>query len=484
MTNLEYDDQLRHSPTHPPVPALSAALRPTLRATDAAASPKDAAHYKTILDSVADGVFTVDREFHIASWNKAAETITGFTAEEAIGKPCFEVFRTNICERACALRETLSTGQTKINVPVTICTKQGAPTPISISTAVLRDEGGGVIGGAETFRDLGAIESLRKRLHKEYSCQDIIGKHHRLQELFRILPDVAESESTVLIQGPSGAGKELFARAIHNLSPRAKGPFVVVNCGALPETLLESELFGYKKGAFTDAKRDKAGRFALAKGGTLLLDEIGEISTALQVKLLRVLQEKAYDPLGGTGPVRADVRIVAATNKDLKEQMGLGRFRDDLYYRLNVIRLQIPPLRERKEDIPLLVEHFIHQLNSEKGRDIQGVSPEAMDILLQYDFPGNVRELENMIEHAFILCKSIYVTPECLPKDVVPERYQGIVLASPLRQDQSPLMSAEVEAIRRTLARFSGHRVKTAAALRIHKTTLIRKMKKLGIRYP
>jgi len=437
--------------------------------------------YKTILDSIADGVFTVDGDWRIVSWNRAAEQITGFSKEEAIGQSCFNVFRSNVCQTECVLRKTLQSGTHLINIPINILTSEGDEKPISVSTAVLRDGKGKIVGGVETFRDLQAIESLRKALTKEYSFQDIISKSHRMQELFNIMPDISESDSTVLIQGPSGSGKELFARAIHNLSHRKDQPFVTVHCAALPDTLLESELFGYKKGAFTDAYRDKPGRFDLAAGGTIFLDEIGEISLALQVKLLRVLQDKTYESLGDTKSKRVDVRIITATNKNLQEQMARGRFRDDLYYRLNVIRLEVPRLAERMEDIPLLVDHFILRFNAEKGKNISGITPDALSALMKHDFPGNVRELENIIERAFILCKTATIDVRCLPPEISPPDDAGPADAPP---GKSLLQSAEAETIRRTLAVHNGHREKTAEALGIHKTTLLRKMKKLSITYP
>jgi PAS domain S-box-containing protein len=440
---------------------------------------KDA--YKTILDSIADGVVAIDKDWRIVTWNRAAELITGFSKEEAIGQTCFDVFRTNVCQTECVLRKTMQTGTDLINIPINILTRDGEEKPISVSTAVLRDKKGNIVGGVETFRDLAAIESLRKALTKKYSFQDIISKSHRMQDLFQILPDISESDSTVLIQGASGSGKELFARAIHNLSHRKDEPFVAVHCAALPDTLLESELFGYKKGAFTNAYRDKLGRFDLASGGTIFLDEIGDISLALQVKLLRVLQDKTFEPLGDTRSRRVDVRIITATNKDLKEQMALGRFRDDLYYRLNVIRLDVPPLAERKEDIPLLIEHFIIRFNAEKGKNISGITPDALSVLMKHDFPGNVRELENIIERAFILCKSGTIDIRCLPREIVPSGGTAQVDAHP---EKSLLKTAEAETIMRTLAIYNGHREKTAKALGIHKTTLLRKMKKLKITYP
>jgi PAS domain S-box-containing protein len=437
--------------------------------------------YETILNSIADGVFTVDEDWRITSFNKAAENITGFSRDEAIGQQCCDIFRASVCQDSCCLRRTMETGAELINVPVSIVTKAGVEKPISISTAVLRTSGGRIRGGVETFRDLSAIESLRRALTKEYSFQDIISKNHKMQELFRIMPDIAESDSTVLLQGPSGSGKELFARAIHNLSGRRDKPFVAVNCAALPDTLLESELFGYKKGAFTGASKDKPGRFDLASGGTIFLDEVAEISLSLQVKLLRVLQEKTFEPLGTAKTVRADVRIIAATNKDLREQMGQGRFRDDLYYRLNVIRLDIPPLADRVEDIPLLVDHILRRLNAEKGRNIMGVSPSVLSALLSYGYPGNVRELENILERAFILCRGDMIGLDCLPPELAPEGGGGEV---PDHSIENPLKAAEAGAILQALAQNNGHRERTAKALGIHKTTLLRKMKSLSITYP
>ncbi|MCP4705698.1 MAG: PAS domain-containing protein, partial [candidate division Zixibacteria bacterium] len=373
-----------------------------------------------ILNSIADGVFTVDRDWKITSFNKAAESITRISKEEAIGQNCCDIFKASICERGCVLRETLKTGQQVINRPIYIINSDGETVPISISTALLKDKDGDVIGGVETFRDLSVEDELRRRLEKKYSHQDIIGKNNKVLEIFDILPSIAESESTVLIEGESGVGKELFARAIHNLSPRKKKPLITINCGALPDTLLESELFGYKAGAFTDARKDKPGRFALGEGGTVFLDEIGDISPALQVRLLRVLQEKTYEPLGGTEPIKANVRIIAATNKNLERLIKNDLFREDLYYRINVIKVKLPPLRERTEDIPLLVNHFISRFNKLKRKLITGISPEVLSILMNHNFPGNIRELENIIEHAFILNRSGRIEIKDLPENLRP----------------------------------------------------------------
>lgn len=433
---------------------------------------------ETILDSIADGVFTVDRDWRITFFNRAAERITGVTRDEAIGQPCFDVFRASICQTSCALRRTLETGTEAIDLVVDILDADGRRLPISVCTAVLRGTKGEVIGGVETFRDLSAVEELRKELTGKYSFEDIISKNHEILKIFDILPDVAESDSTVLIQGPSGSGKELFARAIHNLGPRSRGPYVVVNCGAIPDTLLESELFGYVRGAFTNALKDKPGRFTLAEGGTVFLDEVGDISPAVQVKLLRVLEEHEYEPLGSTSTRKADIRVVAASNRDLREMVDAGTFREDLYYRLNVVKIQLPPLKQRREDIPLLVDHFIRSFNLKKGRNILGVSPGVMDLLMRYDFPGNVRELENVLEHASVLCRGQQIELEHLPQEFV-EEMRGEEIREAVQVP--PLDRAEANVILDVLRRHEGHRGRAAAELGIHKTTLWRKMRKLGI---
>ena len=435
--------------------------------------------FRVILNSIADGVFTTDSEGKITFLNKAAEEITGFSSREALGRYCFDIFRADICQTRCALKETLKTKKEITNRPVTILNKAGKKVPISISTAVLRNEKGQIIGGVETFRDLSAIEELKKELSQRYTLGDIISKNHRIHEIFHILPDIAESDSTVLIQGASGTGKELFAKAIHNLSRRKTRPFIQVNCGALPDTLLESELFGYVKGAFTDAKKDKPGRFALANGGTIFLDEVGDMSPSLQVKLLRVLQEKEYEPLGATNPRKTDVRIIAATNQDLSTLVSGGKFRDDLFYRLNVVKIELPPLSQRKEDIPLLINTFIQKFNVRMGKKISGISDEALRLLLRYDFPGNVRELENIIEHAFVLCRGDLIDLDCLPKEITGP--PGETGTSPSFDEETPFAKAEAEVIGRTLKKYDGNRIKAAQELGIDRTTLWRKMKKYGL---
>ncbi|MBL7077558.1 MAG: sigma 54-interacting transcriptional regulator [Kiritimatiellae bacterium] len=432
-----------------------------------------------ILDSITEGVFTVDREWRISSFNRAAEEITGIPRERAIGKPCKDILRASICEGHCALGQTMETGQSIVNRSITILDDRGRRKPISITTALLKDAEGEVIGGVETFRDLTRIEKLRKEIRRQYEVEDIISRNHRMQDLFSVLPDIAESPSTVLVQGESGTGKELFAGAIHNLSKRRKKPFVAVNCGALPDTLLESELFGYKAGAFTDAKKDRPGRFAAAEGGTLFLDEIGDVSPAMQVRLLRFLQERVYEPLGSVTPIHADVRIVAATHQDLAALVKEKKFREDLYYRINIVKLQIPPLRDRLEDVPLLVEHFIDQFNTLQGKEIIGVSDDALSCLMGHDYPGNVRELENLIERAFILCRSGQIEREHLPEPLCHHGPMG-----PAVESADAFKQMEAAFLMSALRQHAWSRTETAKALGIHKTTLYRKIKALGLNPP
>ena len=443
-------------------------------------SSKDDRFFKVILSSIADGVFTVDSERVITSFNPAAERITGVPASKAIGKRCYEVFHADICEDGCMLEKTLKTCKEMIDQPVNITNSAGEKIPISISTAVLRDGDGNVLGAVETFRDLSTIEHLRKELRKNYSFEDIISKSPLIHKLFAILPDVAESGSTVLIQGPSGSGKELFARAIHNLSPRKAQPYVVINCGTLPAQLFESELFGYVKGAFTDALKDKDGKVTAADGGTIFFDEIGELPMSTQVKLRRLLQQHEYEPLGSTEVRKADIRVVAATNRDLQDEVAAGRFRDDLYFRLAVVKFDLPPLRDRREDIPYLVDHFIKKNNARRGKSIVSVSPEVMGILMRHKFPGNVRELENIIEYCFVVCRNSIIKKEHLPAELLEKISRS---TGPELWDQHPIAKAanDETMIRAALRRHGGNQTRAAAELGINRTTLWRRMKRYGI---
>jgi PAS domain S-box-containing protein len=433
--------------------------------------------HNQLLDSVPDGVFTVDADWRVTFFNRAAEQITGVRRQEALGRRCCDVFRASICESACALKQTLATHRRVSNKVVYIVNAQGERIPISISTAPLKDARGKVIGGVESFRDLRLVNELRQQAEQQDSFSDIIGRSAAMRQLFDLLPPVAESDSTVLIEGPSGTGKELFARALHQLSRRKTKRFVAINCGAMPDTLLESELFGYRAGAFTDARKDKPGRFALAEGGTILLDEIGDVSPAMQTRLLRVLQERIYEPLGSVEPVRCDVRVLAATNKSLTALVKEGKFREDLFYRVHVVRLELPALRERREDIPLLADHFVARLNRLKGRDIAGLSDTALARLMEHDFPGNVRELENILEHAFVLCRGGLIELNHLP----PPLRTGGEVASGIPAGLT-LAAMEKLLIQDALRRNDGNRAAAARELGMDTSTMFRKIKSLGLK--
>ncbi|HXK87405.1 MAG: sigma 54-interacting transcriptional regulator [Phycisphaerae bacterium] len=442
--------------------------------------PYAAQPQNVILDSINEGVFTVDLDWRITAFNRAAERITGIHREEALGRPCCEVFRASICESACALRQTLTTGKPVVNATAHIISQTGQRIPIRISTALLKGEDATVIGGVETFQDLSQIEQLQKELEARYTFEDIVGRSPAMTSLFQILPQIAESDSTVLIEGASGTGKELFARAIHNLSRRRKKRFVAINCAALPDTLLESELFGHKAGAFTDARKDKPGRFALADGGTIFLDEIGDVSPAMQVRLLRVLQERCIEPLGSLESVKVNVRVVAATNKELARLVRAGKFREDLFYRIRVVYLKLPTLRQRREDIPLLIDRLVAKFNRLQGKDIAGVSNQVLARLMEHDYPGNVRELENIIEQAFVLCRGGLIELHHLPPELRPAP------ADATREYHSPatLESMERILISEALRRHHGNRRRAARELGIHSTTLFRKLKSLNIEVP
>ena len=315
---------------------------------------------------------------------------------------------------------------------------------------------------------------LRQELKRVYQFRDIVGKNYKMQEIFELIKTVADSDASVLILGESGTGKELIARAIHYSSRRAEKPFVSVSCSALPETLLESELFGYEKGAFTGAVKDKPGRFEEANGGTLFLDEIGDMKPETQLHLLRVLQEKEIRRLGATGVIKVDVRIIAATNKDLEKTVKEGSFREDLYYRLNVVTIQLPPLRERRDDVPLLAERFLMKYNVKNNRNLEGISPQAIALLVRYDWPGNVRELENVIERAVVVTKHNIIQPEDLPAHI--QSFQESKGMGP-----RSLKEMEREHIQRTLEENKWNISQTSKVLGIDRSTLYKKIRQYGL---
>ena len=426
-----------------------------------------------IFNSISDGIFTTDKNCRITSFNKAAEKITGFSASEAINKNCFDVFRTDICNKRCALKDTLKNEEPIENIRVTIISRNGCEIPINVTTTLLKDKNNKVIGAVELFRDISELEHLRECIKNNRTLDEIVSMNSQMQQIIGLLPNIAESDCNVLIQGPSGSGKELFAQVIHNLSPRKYGPYIKINCAALPAQLLESELFGYEKGAFTDAKHDKPGQFCLANGGTLLLDEISEMDISLQVKLLRVLNNGEYRPLGSSKTLYSDARIIAATNADLKREIEKNKFREDLYYRINVMNIKIPPLKDRPEDIPLLVNHFLRMFKKKNRNAVEKISPEALGILMKYSFPGNVRELENAIQHTFVMCRNGEILPEHLPESITDEHF--------ISKNVKGESKDERELIIESLKRNRGNKSKAAVELGMHRSTLWRKIKELRI---
>ncbi|MBU1451529.1 MAG: sigma 54-interacting transcriptional regulator [Proteobacteria bacterium] len=438
--------------------------------------------YQSLVDNLAEGIFTINTRWRITSFNQRAEEITGYGRTEVLGRHCWDIFRSDLCGTSCPLRTTVETGVTRMDQDVRMLGKGGKRLGVLVNTSVVRDRAGTVVGAVESFRPLAGLEpSLAPDTGSSFS--DIVGASEPMRRLFNMLPDVAASEANVLIQGESGTGKELFARALHHHSPRREGPFVAVNCSALAESLLESELFGHEKAAFTGAVRSKVGRFELAKGGTLFLDEIGELKPELQVKLLRVLEQRVFERVGGTRLIAMDARIIAATNRDLAEAMAQGALREDLFYRLRTVPLTLPPLRLRKDDIPLLVEHFVRQLNKRYAKQVRSVDPKVMRMLMSYDWPGNVRELERVMEHAYVFVKGPVIFPPYLPALNEFRRERGATAAEegyPAAPGASR-EDSERQAILDALSQSGGRRQQAAELLGISRTSLWRRMKSLGL---
>jgi len=445
----------------------------------------NAEFFPLIFNSIPYGIFTIDARGIITAFNHVAEETMGYKPNEVIGRPCNEVFQSDMCSTNCPLKRSILSGKRIEASETTVIAKNGHKIPIELSTAACVDSKGEIIGGVEMFRDMSLVSELRKQVHHSYVCEDIVSKSPLMHRIFETLPAIALSRSTVVIEGESGTGKELIARAIHNLSPHRDEPFIAINCSALPENLLESELFGYVRGAFTDAKKDKPGRFALAGSGTILFDEISELSPAMQVKLLRVLQEREYEPLGATKSEQFQARIIACTNRDLALEVKKRRFRKDLYFRLNVVRIILPPLKDRMEDIPLLAQHFIDRFNVLQSRRLKKCSERVLATFMRYSFPGNIRELENAIEHAFVVCSSNIIQFEDLPPHILESASN---LLEPIREleermSESPLQNAESDALRSALIENNWDRQQTAQSLNISRSTLWRKMKRYKI-YP
>lgn len=432
-----------------------------------------------IFNSNIEGTFTIDDGWNVTSFNAAAEKITGYKVIEAIGKKCWEIFNASICRNGCHMEQTMKKGRTTIGNEVEILNKSGRRIPIRVNSAILKNNKNERIGAVETFLDISEIKNLSEHLDERFKYENIVGKNKEIKQIINVLESVAQTDSSVLITGESGTGKELAARAIHLNSTRRTGPFVAVNCSAFAESLIESELFGHEKGAFTGAIKSKVGRFELAQNGTLFLDEIGDLSIAVQTKLLRVLETKEIERVGANKIIKIDTRIIAATNKNLEREIEAGRFREDLYYRINVMNIQLPPLRERKDDLPILVNHFIDKFNSKFERNIKHFSSSAFDILMDYNWPGNIRELENVIEHCFVLCDSDVIQIEHLPKRLREGNFHSTTES--ISNNFNHFKDAERNIIINTLKKHNGNRSKTAEELNIHPTTLWRKMKKFSI---
>lgn len=435
--------------------------------------------FEAILNSISEGVMTLDKDWKIVSWNRAAEQITGFHKEEVLGKECPNVFRAAHCRENCPVDRALSCGHPYGDVHVAIRNKRNEVVHLVVNAAPLYDDGGHIIGGLETFRDVSQNRWMQEELERQYGYKNIVGRSDAMQRVYEVMGSLLGTDTTVLIQGESGTGKELIARALHFYGPRKEKAFVAINCSALPEGVLESELFGHVKGSFTGAIRDHIGKFELANGGTLFLDEIAEISPAIQVKLLRVLEEREFQRVGDNRSIKVDIRLITATNKDLYRKVLENSFRDDLYYRLSVFPLHLPPLRERTSDIRLLVGHFIKKFNKQMGRNIQGIADEFLDVLESYSWPGNVRELANAIEHAFVHCNGMLLHASDLPHHIVNAAPEAV--AQPPRRPQEKLDLVERELILRELEAAHWKQSVAARRLGMSRATLWRKMEKFNI---
>ncbi len=448
-----------------------------------------------LLESMADGVFTLDDKGKITLWNRSMEKITGYSAGEVLGKDC-RILNFNRCFQKPCPTGVAECGIYKYGkVDAKECMlihRDGHAVPVLKSARIVKNKDGSKLGIVETVTDLTELKTAQKkmedaafRLGEVYSVDNIIGKSHAMKQVFSAIKAAAASDATVLIQGQSGTGKELVASAIHHNSERSDMPFVTVNCSALSESVLESELFGHAKGAFTGAIKDRAGRFEEASGGTIFLDEIGDISPFIQVKLLRVIQEREIERVGESSKRNIDIRIITATNKDLMNLVRQGMFREDLYYRLKVFPIPLPPLIHRKEDIPLLIERFIALQNQRTGKHIRGISQDAMRILMDYDFPGNVRELENAIEHAFVLCTNAVIDLFDLPVEIRQVGYRSHTNHPAASTMQSPNLTKKKkltkEALLDLLDACDWNKAEVARQVGLSRTAVWKYMKKWNI---
>lgn len=442
------------------------------------------------------GVAVLDLDRRIVLLNRALEVLTGFSRKEAAGIPCHHILRNRICQKNCPALH-MNAGSESESVESDLINRDRIRVPVNIKLASLKDTAGNLTGFLEMVEDLRHIRDLDAKISHAYRFADLVGRSPQMEKIFQILPVLAQNDSSVLITGETGTGKDRVAEAIHQASGRAKGPYVKVNCGALPETLLESELFGHQKGAFTGAVENKPGRFRLAHHGSLYLTEIGDLPLSLQVKLLTFLDDQVVYPLGSTKGFQADVRIIAATHRNLEEMVRAGQFREDLLFRLNVVRLHIPPLREREGDLSLLLDHFLNSLNSRFGKTISGFSKKTLETLKGYPYPGNVRELQNIIEYAVNICQERQILPDHLPSyltetpnwtdrvDPTGDRRTSPKLSGShlLKSDgaEQTWKDMERKMIMDALVRARGRRSRAAELMGWGRSTLWRKMKQYGI---
>ncbi|MBN2723834.1 MAG: sigma 54-interacting transcriptional regulator [Deltaproteobacteria bacterium] len=429
-----------------------------------------------ILNDISEGVFTVDSNWRITFFNEEAARITGVKIDDALGERCSEVFRSNMCQTNCPVKKAMELKAKVRTENGYIINSSGKTLRTSICASPLMSDKKEIVGGVEIFRDITELDILRQEVEGTLRLSDLETNNPEMKKILSVLPAIAESPSTVLIQGETGTGKEVIARAIHSLSSRSSKPFVAVNCAAIPESLIESELFGHVKGAFTGATHDRTGRFEAAYDGTIFLDEIGELSPAMQIKLLRVLQQRTWEKLGSNAPNELNARIITATNRDLVELMKNGEFREDFYYRINVVKIELIPLRQRVEDIYLLVRRFIKNFNLLHKKNVIEISPGAMELLINHSWPGNIRELENTIERAFVLCNGTRLNES----HVSIENFSHAKL-KPLKSLNDNMDNAEKTYIISILESTKYNVTEAALTLKMHRSTLYRKIHKYGI---
>ncbi len=448
-------------------------------------------YWKTVVNTIQDGIMIVNKKGSIVSANKAIEEITGFSRDEMIGSSCsilncsiFEMARRNTGGHWCVLFKTGKMSKRKC----TILRKDGTRIHVMKNAALLKDAAGTVLGAVESLTEITEIikkdtqiAQFRRELKGEDGFHGLLGTSRPMRRIFDLIANAAQSDAPVIILGESGTGKELVAKSIHEISKRKRKSFVKVNCAALTESLLESELFGHVKGAFTGAYKTREGRFEMAHGGDILLDEIGDLPPATQVKLLRVLEEKVIERVGENKPIPVDVRIISATNKNLNELIQQGIFREDLYFRINVIPITIPPLRDRVEDISILAESFFQRMRLKSGKDVDGISNDAMDALMRYDWPGNVRELKSAFEYAFVTCHNSMILPDHLPPNIIQNQSRGSIKIpdkDPVGRDEYKRMEL-MEALERT----GGNQSRAARILGVSRVTIWNRMKKYNINF-